>query len=105
MHQIGFPINVEIIIPEDDSVRLLYEVRSGLDYSCLYKNYSTIGRNAVITPETLFRILVYGYMECIYSSGELEKACKRDINFVYGRGKRKSKLQKTLEILEEVICS
>lgn len=81
MHQIGFPINVEIIIPEDDPVRLLYEVTEGLDYSDLYKSYSTIGRNPVIAPETLFRILVYGYMEGIYSSRELEKACKRDINF------------------------
>lgn len=81
MYQIGFPINIEIIIPEDDPVRLLYEVTEGLDYSCLYKSYSTIGRNPVIAPETLFRILVYGYMEGIYSSRELEKSCKRDINF------------------------
>ena len=50
MHQIGFPINVEIIIPEDDPVRLLYEVTEGLDYSDLYKSYSTIGRNPVIAP-------------------------------------------------------
>ena len=60
MHQIGFTINVEIIISEDNPVRLLYEVTEGLNYSCLYKNYSTIGRNPVIAPETLFRILVYG---------------------------------------------
>ena len=37
IHQIGFPIDVEIIIPEDDPVRLLYEVTEGLDYLCLYK--------------------------------------------------------------------
>lgn len=60
MHQIGFPINVEIIIPEDDSVRLLYEVAEGLDYSNLYRNYSTLSRNPVIEPKTLFIILVYG---------------------------------------------
>ena len=48
IHQIGFPINLEIIIPKDDSVRTLYEVTEGLDYSKLYKSYSTIGRNSVI---------------------------------------------------------
>lgn len=32
---------------------------------------------------SLFRILVYGYMERIYSSRALAKACKRDINFRY----------------------
>ena len=31
IHQLGFPINLEIIIPKDDSVRTLYEVTEGLD--------------------------------------------------------------------------
>lgn len=73
IQQISFPINTEIIIPKDDSVRLLFEVTEGLNYSNLYRNYSTIGRNPVIEPKTLFRILVYGYMEKIYSSRALEK--------------------------------
>ena len=81
IHQLGFPINLEIIIPKDDSVRTLYEVTEGLDYSKLYESYSTEGRNPMILPETLFRIVAYGYMEGIYSSRKLEKACKRDINF------------------------
>ena len=32
IHQLGFPINLEIIIPKDDSVRTLYEVTEGLDF-------------------------------------------------------------------------
>ena len=81
IHQIGFPIDLEIIIPDDDSVKLLYEITEGLDYSKLYKAYSTKGRNPAIAPKSLFRILVYGYMEGIYSSRGLEKSCNRDINF------------------------
>ena len=81
IHQLGFQINLEITIPKDDSVRTLYEVTEGLDYSKLYEAYSTEGRNPMILPETLFRIGAYGYMEGIYSSRKLEKACKRDINF------------------------
>ncbi|NFA44624.1 transposase, partial [Clostridium botulinum] len=69
------------MIPADDSVRLLYDVTEGLDYTELYKTYSTIGRNPAVLPEIMFRIIVYGYMEGIYSSRDLEKACKRDINF------------------------
>ncbi|KJZ89409.1 hypothetical protein ClosIBUN125C_CONTIG10g00835, partial [Clostridium sp. IBUN125C] len=34
-----------------------------------------------IIPETMFAIIVYGYMEGIYSTRDLEKACQRDINF------------------------
>ncbi|MBS4955883.1 MAG: transposase [Clostridium sp.] len=37
----------------------------------------------MILPETLFRILAYGYMEGLYSSRKLEKSCKRDINFIW----------------------
>jgi transposase len=81
IHQIGFPISFENIIPNDDSVRMLYDVMEGLDYTELNKTYSTIGRNPAVLPETMFAVIVYGYMEGIYSSRALEKACKRDINF------------------------
>lgn len=81
LHQIGFPINLEIIIPKDDSVRLLYDITEDLNYRELHRVYSKMGRNPVVSPESLFRILIYGYMEGVYSSRKLEKACKRDINF------------------------
>jgi transposase len=83
MHQIGFPIKTEIMIPKDDPVRLLYEVMDGLDYSKLYKAYSTKSRNPAIAPETLFRVLICGYMNNLYSSRQLETACRRDINFLW----------------------
>lgn len=83
MQQIGFPIQVPFIPKEDDSVRLLFEVTEGLDYTNLYKTYSTLGRNPAVDPVTLFRLLIYGDMNKIYSSRELEKACKRDINFIW----------------------
>lgn len=83
MHQIGFPIQTPFIPSEDDSVRLLFEVTEGLDYTELYKTYSTLGRNPAIAPKILFRILIYGYMNKLYSSREIEKACKRDINFIW----------------------
>jgi len=81
IHQLGLPISFENIIPDNDSVRLLYNVTEGLNYKELYKAYSTKGRNPVILPETMFRIIIYGYMEGVYSSRKLAKACRRDINF------------------------
>ena len=83
MQQIGFPIQVPFIPKENDPVRLLFEVTEGLDYTNLYKTYSTLGRNPAVDPVTLFRLLIYGDMNKIYSSRELEKACKRDINFIW----------------------
>ena len=71
MHQLGFPINLEIIIPKNNSVRTLYEVTEQLNYSKLYETYSTEGRNPMLLPETLFIIVTYGYMEGIYSNIKL----------------------------------
>jgi len=82
-YQLFLPINTEIFIPEDDSVRLLDEILDQLDYSQLYNSYSRLGRNPSITPKTLFKVLVYAYMNNIYSTRMIEKACKRDINFIW----------------------
>ena len=83
MQQIGFPIQTPFIPKENDSVRLLFEVTEGLDYTNLYKTYSTQGRNPAIDPVILFRIVIYGYMNKLYSSRDIEKACRRDINFMW----------------------
>ena len=58
MQQIGFPIQVPFIPKENDPVRLLFEVTEGLDFTDLYKTYSTLGRNPAIDPAILFKILI-----------------------------------------------
>ena len=47
-----------------------------------YKTYSRT-RGNTITPRQMLKILIYSNMNSIYSSREIEKACKRDINFMY----------------------
>ena len=42
-----------------------------------------------ISPKRLFKILVYGYTNGIYSSRKLEQACRRDVNFLYLLGREK----------------
>ena len=81
--QLVLPIDLEIMIPENDSVRLLSTVLEGLDYSELYNAYSTNGRNPAISPKTLFMVLVYANLNDIQSSRDIEKACKRDVNFMW----------------------
>ena len=81
--QLFFPINLEINIPADDSVRLLSNVLEELDYTELYRAYSRKEKNNAVSPKNLFKILVYAYMNNIYSSRQIETACKRDINFMY----------------------
>lgn len=81
--QLALPIETSILIPADDSVRLLSQVLEELDYSRLYKAYSRNGRNPAVTPKNLFKVLVYGYMTGIYTTRGLETACRRDINFMW----------------------
>lgn len=81
--QVVFPLDIETIIPKDDSVRLLSLILEELNYSKLYEEYYPKGRNPVVDPKILFKILVYSCTQCIYSSRKIEKACRRDINFKF----------------------
>ena len=82
-YQLVLPLETNFMIPENDSVRLLNKVLEGLDYSELLRTYSTYGRKSAISPVTLFKVLAYANMECIYSSRDIEKACRRDVNFMW----------------------
>lgn len=62
---------------------MLSTVLERIDYSELYKAYSTNGRNPAISPKTLFMVLVYANLNDIHSSLERGKECKRDINFMW----------------------
>lgn len=83
------PMDIGEMIPAEDSVRLLSAVMERMDYRNLYAAYSRMGR-IERSPKRLFKILVYGYMNGIYSSRKLEKACQRDINFLYLLGREKA---------------
>ncbi len=80
-YQLVLPLNFEVLIPDDDSVRLLDQMLENLDYSCLLEANSYYGRNNSVSPITLFKIMVYAFSQGIYSSRNIEKACTRDINF------------------------
>ena len=82
-YQLKLPIDLEIFIPEDDSVRLLSLMMEELDYKKLYEAYSQNGRNPAVPPKILFKILIYAYMNDIWSSRKIELACKRYINFIW----------------------
>ena len=73
----------EKIITENDSVRLLDEIIDEMDLRALYHSYSHIGRPSATNPRTLLKVLIYANMQGIYSSRDIEKACSRDINFMW----------------------
>ena len=72
-----------MLIPEDDSVRLLSHILEELNYTKLYKAYSSTGRKPAVDPKTMFKVITYANSNNIYSSRKIETACKRDINFMW----------------------
>jgi len=59
--QLCLPIETETFIPVDNSVRLLDQILEELDYSSLYRSYSSAGRNPAIIPVSLFKVMVFSY--------------------------------------------
>ena len=81
--QLVLPLNTEILIPNDESVRLLDQVLEELDYTKLYLTYSDKGRNPSADPQALFKVIVYAYSQNIFSSRKIEEACTYDIRYHY----------------------
>mgnify|MGYP003303146318 FL=1 len=80
-NQVVLPLDLGIKIDENDPVRKLVEICEELDYSKLYSAYLRSWRK--VDPAILFEILVFAYMNGIYSSRDIEKACKTDIRFMW----------------------
>ena len=81
-YQLKLPFDIDCIIPENDSVRLLSQFVEEMDLTELYSTYSKIRENQV-SPTNMLKIMLYGYMNGFYSSRDIERACRRDINFMF----------------------
>lgn len=56
------PLDVEILIPADDPVRLLSTFVEEMELSNLYLTYGKLKKNQA-TPRQLFKILIYTNMK------------------------------------------
>ena len=81
-YQFKLPLNLECIIPENDSVRLLSQFVEAMDLTDLYSTYERIRENHA-SPRILLKVVLYSYMNGDFSSRSMESNCKRDINFMF----------------------
>ena len=81
-YQLVLPLNLETVIPADDKVRLLSQFVEELDLTNLVRTYGRIRKNTA-TPRQMLKIVLYAAMNRLYSSRDIETACKRDINFMF----------------------
>ena len=73
---------MEPLIPANDPVRLLSAFVEGMDLSELYQTYDRIRKNQA-SPRQMLKIMSYAAMNGIFSSRDIETACRRDINYMY----------------------
>mgnify|MGYP000968892539 CR=1 FL=1 len=125
VYRLAMPMDIGDLISEDDSVRLLNAVLERMDYRNLHAAYSRLGR--IETPPKKNEAKMQEKMKIVlpkiatefglrFHVGEkirvkdLKKllqrlyALKGDIEFVKGKGKRKSSLQRAVEAVEEYLA-
>lgn len=82
VYQLKLPLDIDCIIPENDSVRLLSQFVEEMDLEDLYATYSRFRENQA-TPRQMLKMVLYSYMNHNFSSRSMELSCRRDINFMY----------------------
>ena len=70
------------MIPSDDPVRLLSAFVEGMDLSELYGTYDRVRKNQA-SPRQILKVMAYAALNGIFSSRDIETACRRDINFMF----------------------
>ena len=79
------PPDLSELIPASHPVRIIQRVIDGLDLAPLLKQYKG-GGSSSYHPRMLLKVLVYGYLENVYSSRKLEAAVQQNIHFMWLSG-------------------
>lgn len=77
-----FGVDPESMIPEKHLVRFVSDLIDELDISGLYASYSEEGCPAY-NPVMMLKLVVYAYMNGIYTSRKIAKAIRENIHFIW----------------------
>lgn len=113
------PPSLEELIPSTDPVRVVNSIINRLDVSDILRDYKG-GGNSCFHPRMMLKILVYAYLNNVYSSRRIERLLYENINYMwlsgyakpdfrtinYFRGKRlKERLEKLFIQIVELLHS
>lgn len=108
------PLDLNDLVATDHPVRAVSAVLDKVDIRSIIKQYRPGGTSSY-HPRMLLKVMVYGYINNIYSSRKIEEAVRQNINFMWLAGMRKpdhntinrfrgERLQKTLKpIFNQVV--
>ena len=83
-----FPQRIDEDIAPNDPVRLVNSVVDSLDLERFRKLYRERGRSPY-HPRMMLKVIIYAYMNNIYSCRRIEQALRRDIHFIWLAGYEK----------------
>ena len=69
-------------IPQNDPVRVVDSIVEGLDFKDFRKLYKEKGR-CPYHPKMMLKVIIYAYMNNIYSCRKIEKQLQRDIHYIW----------------------
>lgn len=85
-HQISMlPIDLNSIIPENHLVRVVDRAVENMNAEVLFDRYPGGGTSAY-NPVMMLKVIVYAYADKIYSSRQIAKATRENINFLWLSG-------------------
>ena len=100
------PPDLEELIPEDHLVRTVHAAVEQLDLDILYQQYKGGGTSSY-HPKMMLKVLVYGYVEKLYSSRRMAKALRENVNFMWLSGQNRPDFRTINrfrgEVMKEVI--
>ena len=88
MNQLQLPLSFDELIPENHLVRVVNTVVDSLELTPLYDRYKEGGCPAY-HPRMMLKVMIYSYTQKIYSSRQIAKALRENINFMWLAGGNK----------------
>ncbi|MDC2332775.1 transposase, partial [Bacteroides stercoris] len=83
-----FPQRIDEDIAENDPVRMVDALVEGLNLESFRKLYKECGRSPY-HPRMMLKVILYAYMNNIYSCRKIEKLLHRDIHYIWLAGYEK----------------
>ena len=80
-----FPPCLGDFIPENDPVRVVNAIVDNLDISAIEATYEGGGTSSY-HPRMLIKVVLYSYLQNVYSGRKMEQLLKRDIHFMWLSG-------------------
>lgn len=107
------PPSVEELIPNPHMVRVVSETIDELNLAPLLQTYTKGGGASRYHPIMLLKVIVFGYMNGIYSSRHLARALRENVLYMWLAGKQKPDFrtinqfrgEKLKEVIQEVFMA